>query len=401
MEQRLKILFWLYRSKMNEKGLAPIYLRLTIAGKKTEIATGHFARPEKWDTKKGEVRGKHEEANQINQSLGILKGKALKAFNQLSEQKAEFTAETIKAEIFGKTKERKTLLEVITWHISRVKEQIGIEYALATYKRYNTVQVKVEMFLKYKYQREDILLSEITVNFIVDFEHFLKVHEGISHNSACKYIKMFKRFTNLALTYGWLERNPFAGYRIKSKEKERGYLTQDEIDKIRVKKITIPRIDQVRDIFIFSCYTGLAYSGVKKLSVEHLTNGIDGQKWIITQRTKTDKRSAIPLLPHALEVLEKYKPQADKTGMLLPVLSNQRMNSYLKEVGDICGITKVLTYHLARHSFATTIALTNGVPIETVSKMLGHASLKTTQIYAKVVDTKISNDMQKLKEKLR
>jgi integrase len=211
---------------------------------------------------------------------------------------------------------------------------------------------------------------------------------------------MFKRFTNVALTYGWLERNPFAGYTIKTREKERGYLTQDEIEAISAKNITIPRIEQVRDIFIFSCYTGLAYADVKKLTAEHLTNGIDGQKWIVTNRTKTDKRSAIPLLPQALVILEKYKAHIEQTGMLLPVLSNQRMNSYLKEVGDICGITKVLTFHLARHSFATSIALTNGVPIETVSKMLGHTNLKTTQIYAKVVDTKISQDMERLKEKL-
>lgn len=400
MEHRLKILFWLYRSKMNEKGLAPIYMRLTVASKKTEIATGHFAKPEKWDIKRGEVKGKHEEANQINQALGIFKSKTLKIYNQLSDEKAEISVDTIKAELFGKNKERKTLLEVVNWHIFRVKEQVGTEYAFATYKRYKTVQNKVEKFLKNHYQRQDILLSEININFITEFEHFLKAQEGISHNSACKYIKMFKRFINLALTYGWLERNPFAGYRIKSREKERGYLTADEVDSIFNKQIGIKRVAQVRDIFIFSCYTGLAYADVKKLSKDHLITGIDKQKWIITNRTKTDIRSSIPLLPRALDILKKYENYSDSGEMLLPVLSNQKMNAYLKEVADICGISKLLTFHLARHTFATTITLTNGVPIETVSKMLGHTNLKTTQIYAKVVDTKISYDMERLKERL-
>ena len=400
MENRLKILFWLYRSKLNEKGLAPIYMRLTITGKKTEIATGHFAKPEKWDTQKGIVKGKGEDVNQINQALSLFKSNTLKIFNHLSQEGNDISVDTIKAKLLGKDKERKSLLSVIHWYTQRIKDQIGIEFALATYKRYITIQHKVENFLKAHYGRNDILLSEIDINFISDFEHFLKTKEKVSHNTTCKYLTLFKRFINLALTYGWLERSPFTGYRIKIKEKERGYLTADEIELMARKEIGIQRIAQVRDIFIFSCYTGLAYSDVKKLSQEHLTVGIDGQKWIIANRTKTDKRSAIPLLPKALEVLEKYSDHSKAKGLLLPVLSNQRMNSYLKEVADICGITKLLTFHLARHTFATTITLTNGVPIETVSKMLGHSNLKTTQIYAKVVDTKISYDMERLKERL-
>lgn len=400
MEHRLKTLFWLYRSKKNSKGVAPIYMRLTMDGKKAEVATGHFAKPEKWDTKKGEVKGKSEEVVQINQALSLFKSNTLKIFNVLNQDGADFTVDDIKDKLLGRDRERKTLMAVVHWYINRVKDQIGIEFAKSTHKRYITIQHKVELFLKAQYGRTDILLSDIDIHFISEFEYFLKTKEKVSHNTTCKYLILFKRFTNLALTHGWLDRNPFAGYRIKTKEKERGYLTAEEIELLFSKEITIPRIAQVRDIFIFSCYTGLAYSDVKKLAAEHLSVGIDGQKWIITNRTKTDRRSAIPLLPRALQIVGKYESHARKTGMLLPVLSNQRMNSYLKEVGDICGINKLLTFHLARHTFATTITLTNGVPIETVSKMLGHTNLRTTQIYAKVVDTKISFDMERLKEKL-
>jgi integrase len=400
MENRLKILFWLWKSKENDKGLAPIYMRLTIAGDRAEVATGYFTNISKWDVTKGIVRGKGDEVNEINQGLLALKSKTLKTFNSLSEEGGFFSAETIKLKLLGKDKQRKSLIEVVNWHIKRIKEQIGKEYSLGTYKRYITIQNKLEKFLKVKYKRTDILLSEITINFISDFEYFLKMSENVSHNTVCKYLVLFKRFINVSLTYGWIERNPFAGYKIMTKEKERGFLTATEVSLMYSKKLTIKRVEQVRDIFVFCCYTGLAYADVKKLAKEDVQIGVDGERWIITNRTKTDRRSAIPLLPIALELIEKYKDNFEKENKVFPVLSNQRMNAYLKEVADICGIEKLLTFHLARHTFATTITLTNGVPIETVSKMLGHTSIRTTQIYAKVIDAKIGSDMNRLREQL-
>jgi site-specific recombinase XerD len=200
-----------------------------------------------------------------------------------------------------------------------------------------------------------------------------------------------------------LDKDPFVNYKSKFREVVRAFLSQDEIDAIAAKKFSIERLDQVRDIFLFSCYTGLAYIDVKQLTRNNIGVGIDAEKWIFTSRQKTDTQSNIPLLPMAEEVLNKYKnhPQSNNEKSLLPVLSNQKMNSYLKEIADVCGITKELTFHIARHTFATTVTLTNGVSIESVSKMLGHRSIKTTQHYAKILDRKVSDDMKQLREKFK
>lgn len=199
-----------------------------------------------------------------------------------------------------------------------------------------------------------------------------------------------------------LDKNPFVNYKAKVKEVERAYLVQEEIQAIVDKEFATERLNQVKDIFLFSCFTGLAYIDVKQLTRSNIGLGIDGGKWIFTNRQKTDTRSNISLLPIAEEILDKYKqhPQCLNEGKLLPVLSNQKMNSYLKEIADLCEINKELTFHIARHTFATTVTLTNGVPIESVSKMLGHKNLRTTQHYAKILDKKVSDDMKVLRTKI-
>ena len=199
----------------------------------------------------------------------------------------------------------------------------------------------------------------------------------------------------------WLLRDPFLGYKLTKREIDRHFLTEEDLQLIASKDFAVSRLSQVRDIFLFCCYTGLAYADVKKLKRNEIAVGIDGEKWIFTHRQKTETPTRLPLLPSALEILERYKnhPQCDNTGQMLPVLANQKMNAYLKEIADVCGITKKLTMHIARHTFATTVTLTNGVPIETVGKMLGHRNLKTTQHYAKILDLKVSKDMKALRSK--
>jgi site-specific recombinase XerD len=231
---------------------------------------------------------------------------------------------------------------------------------------------------------------------------YLKSEERQSHNSAMKHIKRLKKVVNLAIANEWLKINPFSSYHIKTQATHRGFLTPEELQIIETKELSVLRLQKVRDIFIFCCYTGLSFSDVEKLTPSDITTGIDGEKWLVIYRKKNGHRSPVPLLPQARAILDKYRddPEANAKGTLLPVNSNQRMNGYLKEIADVCGIQKNLTMHLARHTFATTVTLANGVPIETVSKMLGHSSIKTTQIYSKVVDTKISNDMAQLKQKL-
>jgi site-specific recombinase XerD len=207
---------------------------------------------------------------------------------------------------------------------------------------------------------------------------------------------------NIALANDWLMKDPFLKFKGSIKEVERDFLSTEELQSIEDKKFTISRLDEVRDMFVFSCYTGLAYADIAKLSLNEIEIGIDKQKWIYTHREKTETKSNIPLLPKALEIIEKYKnhPECVISGKLLPLRSNQKMNAYLKEIAILCEITKNLTFHSARHTFATTVTLTNGVPIESVSSMLGHKNIRTTQIYAKVVEKKVSEDMKKLKSRL-
>ena len=231
----------------------------------------------------------------------------------------------------------------------------------------------------------------------------MKSERKCDHNTSVKYLSNFKKIVNICIKNGWLDRDPFFGYKMTKREVERPFLTEDELNKISAKTFLIDRVKHVRDIFIFCCYTGLAYVDVLQLTRSEIATGIDGEKWIYTSRQKTDTSTRIPLLPPALEILERYKahPQCLNEERLLPVLSNQKMNSYLKEIADQCGITKKMTMHTARHTFATTVTLTNGVPIETVSKMLGHRNLKTTQHYAKILDKKVSEDMGILRSKFK
>ena len=279
---------------------------------------------------------------------------------------------------------------------------VGLEFAHGTFKKFKSALKSLEHFIEWKFNKKDVYLTEVSHKFITDYEFYLKAVQKLQHNSAMGNIKKLKKIIRQCVANDWLEKDPFKSYKITTKETHRNFLLKDELELLMNKNLPIHRLDQVRDIFLFSCYTGLSYSDVMMLSPKDISIGIDGEQWIFTKRTKTDTASRIPLLPIAKTILEKYsdQPRIKSSGILLPKLSNQRLNSYLKEISDICGFNKELTFHCARHTFATTVTLTNGVPIETVGKMLGHRSLRTTQIYAKILDSKVSSDMKELKLKL-
>ena len=273
---------------------------------------------------------------------------------------------------------------------------------LATTRHYRVTEGKVRTFLKHQYSRSDIPLNQLNHRFATEFEHFLKTEQGLDHNTVMGHLKYLKKVANIAVTYDWLDKNPFQNFRCSTREVPCEFLTAEELARLAEKSLSMRRLAEVRDIFIFSCYTGYAYSDVLKLTPDHVLTGIDGEKWIMTRRNKTDTKSNVPLLPQAMAILNKYAqdPEAVAASKLLPVKSNQKINAYLKELADLCEIKKPLTFHIARHTFATTVTLTNGVPIETVSAMLGHRNLRTTQIYAKVVEHKVSEDMKRLRERL-
>ncbi len=293
------------------------------------------------------------------------------------------------------------LIEIFRHHNTQFEALVGIEYSINTFKKYRTCLSSLESFLKWKYKKADIDIKTIGFEFINDFEFYLKTERMVAHNSAMGDIKRVKKIIRQCVAKNWLDKDPCMSYKVRTRDTSRDHLLEDELNRLANKKISIERLAQVRDIFVFSCYTGLNFCDVEKLSFQDIGTGIDGEKWVFTKRIKEDTDSRIPLLQPALLLIEKYKdhPKALNTGRTFPMLSNQKMNSYLKELADICGINKKLTFHCARHTFATTVTLSNGVPIETVSKMLGHKSLRTTQIYAKVIDKKVSDDMFILRQK--
>ncbi|WP_256959339.1 site-specific integrase [Sphingobacterium sp. JB170] len=273
-------------------------------------------------------------------------------------------------------------------------------------KNYYTTQNYIKNFLKEKYRRTDIALSELNYTFIADFESYLRSykpkdhHRPLNNSGIMKHIERLRKMVNMAVMADWLPKDPFAKFRKRFDKVERGCLTKAELDKLEGKQFKIERLQHVLDMFLFSCYTGLAYIDLSELTPDHIVTGIDGNLWISMSRAKTETSVRVPLLPKAKSLMEKYAddPRAVSNGTVFPVISNQRMNGYLKEIVEICGIKKNLTFHIARHTFATTVTLSNGVPIESVSKML--TSIRTTQIYAKVVENKLSEDMGRLQERL-
>ncbi|MGY3089890.1 site-specific recombinase XerD [Hymenobacter sp. UYAg731] len=403
MSYSLTVLNYLKVAKRdNTTGLAPIFFRVTIGGQRVEISAKRSWDPSRWETEAGKAKGTKEDARTLNTYLDTLRAKLNKQFNQLLSGDEPVTAELLKNTFLNKIAPSKSIMEVLNYHNEQVAARVGTDYAPATLRRYRVGLKKVKLFMKHQYQRADMPLDQLNRRFITEFEHFLKTVEGIQHNTSMNYIKYLKKTVLLALSYEWLDKNPFVGIKHSIREVTREFLTTEELARMVEKPFSIRRLDEVRDIFVFSCYTGYAYADVLKLTPDHILTGINGKKWIMTQRIKTETRSNVPLLPPALAILAKYAqdPECLAKERLLPVKSNQKMNAYLKEVADMCGITKPLTFHIARHTFATTVTLTNGVPIETVSSMLGHKNLRTTQIYAKVVEHKVGEDMDRLEERL-
>ena len=402
MKTKVSILFYAKRAKVNANGLFPIYTRITVNGKRVEMSTGRFIDPSKWSTSAGKMKGQSEEARSVNRQLDMLKVKIIDIQMEFMHQNIPITAKAFKSKLLGLDEKQRMLIPIFKDHNKKIEELVGKEYAPGTLERYKTSLKHTIDFLEWKYKVSDIDILKINHAFITEYEFYLRSVRNCNNNTAVKYIKNFGKIIKICLANNWIDKNPFSNYKAKVREVERVYLTEDEIQKILNKEFPTERLSLVRDIFLFSCFTGLAYIDVKNLTKSHINLGIDGEKWIFTHRQKTESASKIPILPVTQSIIDKYldHPQCLNEDRLLPILSNQKMNAYLKEIAGICEINKELTFHIARHTFATTVTLSNGVPIESVSKMLGHKNLRTTQHYAKVLDRKVSDDMRLLKEKL-
>lgn len=310
------------------------------------------------------------------------------------------TAGKLKNAITGLDQNATTLLQVCDRFIEDYTDLLKTEQCCReTYLRYKLTRSRLAEFMQARYRLPDMAVKELHPRFATDFDRWLRMNYRLTNNSTMKLMRQLKTMLHVGYLNGWSKNDPLAGYKLHFEKVDRGYLTDEELDRLENKVFAMKRLEVIRDLFLFSCYTGLAYIDLKHLSADMLRRWPDGNLWIDTKRQKTDVPVHVRLLDIPIRLIEKYGGTTEG-GLLFPVPSNQKVNSYLKEIASVCGIDKDLTFHMARHTFATTVTLANGVPIETVSKMLGHTNIQTTQIYARVIDTKINNDMEVLAGKL-
>jgi len=397
--------FWLKKTARKNDGQVPIYARIRFEKQRSDLSVHRTVLEDHWCHSSGKVHRGFKEAASINMYLDDIQAKLLDCHRQLMAEGAPISARAIKERFLGNDKPVHTLKDIIEFHRKHEVPKL----AKGTVKNYSATETYLARFIKERYRSSDVKLSLIDYAFLIEFETYLRncdtIVKGIplSNNGIMKHMERFKKMVTLAHKFGCMPRNPFTLYKMKFESYDSDFLEEEEIQRLRNLVLKNSSLDMVRDIFIFSCYTGLSYIEVKMLKSGDIVKGLDGDQWINVRRKKTNTPVKVPLLYHAKCILEKYEyfPDYKKDNSLLPVFSNQKVNKYLKEVVARAKINKKVTFHVARHTFATTITLMNDVPIETVSKLLGHTKLSTTQKYARVVEKKISKDMSKLKEALK
>lgn len=399
--ETLHILFYIKKTKTLKNGECPIFCRLTKDKERAEFGTKQSVNSEQWDAASGRVKGKSAKALKVNFHLTNIQNELEDIEKQSIRDHLNLSAKMIKNELIDVSQQSATLIQLYDKHNTEMEALVGKDYAPKTLARHKTSLKHLKAFLHERYKVNDFAMSRVDYNFLMNYEFYLKTRTSCQHNAVIKYIKNLGKILRIALNSGMIKQDPFLNTSFRYQEIDKPFLTSDELDAIRKKKFKIKRVEKVRDIFLFCCYTGLAFIDVKDLRKQDIITGVDGGKWIRKKRQKTKNWSSIPLLPSAQKLLKKYESDLEciKDGTLLPVPSNQKMNSYLKEISDLCGIEKTLTTHVARHTFATTVTLANKVSMESVSKMLGHSSLAMTKKYARIVDTLLAEDIKKVKVK--
>lgn len=405
MESNIKVSFWINKTKKNAKNLVPVYLRVWYDYAYFTKGIGVWVRLQDWDKKSMHLKGATQEIFTVNAQLDAIKVKVLQIVNQLSLLGKPFNVNTIKKMLEGNETNQITLMRICDEQISEMQKLKGKDYAPSTIIKYKNTVLRLRQFLRYKFKRSDIYLYELNYYFISEFESFLKQKYDNSVGTCYKHYQRLTRFIHKAMHRGYLEKYPFENYKIRQPRKLIKYLTQEEINRIEQKDFKVPRLNVIRDIFIFCCYTGLAYAEVESITPDNITVGMDGDLWLNIHRKKTKKEYQVPLLQKPLDILERYKnhPISLKRSKCLPVPSNVKYNAYLKEIGDMAEIPKdkPLVSHLARKTFACTIGLANGMNIGVLSKILGHASIQVTlDSYATVIDELMIRNVRDLKNKL-
>lgn len=394
-KSKLTVLFVIQKSKINKKGMCPIRCRITYLKQRKEFSLGLFVKPYLWDNKLQEY-----EIEETNTQLSLIRQNLTQAFLLLQVQKDIFTIDDIYLKFKGEeTKDEKGVLDFYNDYLLKLKKLVGLEIKESTWNKFYYLENHIKDFIQLKYKRTDILLSQLDLKFLDDFDFYLKTEKNHKQVTINKVIQRFKKAVKVAVAERYISFDPFTLHKPKAVKRTLIYLTTEELVKLEEHVFVQKRLEQIRDCFIFCCYTGLAYLEMSNLKNEHIKIGFDGNLWIKMIRTKTSKPISVPLLPKAIEIIEKYK--SSTTDFILPKLSNQSFNSYLKEVAILVEIDKNLTHHTARKTFATTVLLYNDVPMEIVSELLGHSNMTITQAYyGKILQKKVGEQMLTLKNKL-
>ena len=390
------------KSNALRDGKVPIYLKITVNKRVAAVSLQATVLPNLWDSAKEKSRAKDKSAIELNNYINSAKAKITTMYRDLELDGKPITAQLLKDMYLGNHEDQekgKTLVEVHSDHNERCRKLLDVEYAQSTIYKFDTSLKYLQEFMNKELNIEDILLSEINEDFIRKYELYLKTEKGCANNSAIKHLKIFKKITRIALVNDWLQKDPFAPIKFRQDEVHVEFLTMCELETLINKEISTKRLSQIRDVFVFCSFTGLAFVDVKNLKEEHIIRNGNDEVWIRKPREKTNNMCNIPLLNIPKMLLEKYKDDkgCQLKGQLLPVPTNQKYNTYLKEVADLCGINKRLTAHVARHTFAT-LALNKGVSLESVSKIIGHTNIRTTMIYANVTDLKIESEMSRMRK---
>ena len=393
-----KVSFYLRSNYENKEGKSPVMLRIFLGGEMTNFGTTKiFVKKSLWSNATSRLRGRTTEALSVNAALDAI-STTLYGIYRKYENDESLSLDLIRTVYFGKNREFTSFLPVFDKFLEDIKQRVGKTIGADSLQKYSVLRRHFAEFLMYKYSRKDIGLNEFTPAVVQDFHLYMSTVAGCAYNTSVKKVKTLKTITIYAQKRVFLLHDPFVNLHFHMEPVDRGFLTDEEILRVANKDLGIQRLELVRDIFIFSCFTGLAYIDVSNLTPDHIVT-MDDKQWIMTKRQKTSVETNVLLLDIPRAIIAKYSHKTYRDGKLFPILTNQKTNSYLKEIADLCGIKKKLTFHLARHTFAT-MSLSKGVPIESVSKMLGHTNIRTTQIYARITNKKIEHDMEQLSEKL-
>lgn len=398
-QNSLTILFYLQRARINQKGLSPIRCRITYLKKRKEFSTGQFVNPDNWNSKKQLAVSTNRDNTLLNAKLSLIKGKIEKSFLKLQQEENDFTVDDILQKYLNKkVKKEDGVISYFKKYLDKQEKLIGRDIQKATWNKFNYVCTHVSSFIYSKYKKKDYPLEKLNQQFLDDFEYYLKTEKNQRQITINKAIQRFRKPMRIAVSEGYIDKDPFSLHKPKRVVKSVVFLNQEELQKLENYILQQNRLNLVRDLFIFCFYTGLAYNEMNTLKREHLVKGFDGNKWIQMKRQKTGKDISVPLLPRAKEIIKKYISESE---YVLPKMSNQKINSYLKEIAAIVGIEKRVTHHTVRKTFASTVLLYNDVPMEIVSELLGHSSISITEgYYGKVVQKKVSQQMNSLSKKL-